>query len=77
MKKMFITMLAAVVATASFAQNPKYDKEISATKSYTAGLEIYNKAKESMDPEMKQKAALALNKLADAEAKPDRECYCW
>ena len=70
MKKMFITMLAAVVATASFAQNPKYDKEITATKSYAAGLEIYNNAKESMDPEMKQKAALALNKLADAEAKP-------
>ena len=70
MKKFFITMLAAVVATASFAQTPKYDKEITATKSYEAGLKIYNDAKESMDPEMKQKAALALNKLADAEAKP-------
>ena len=70
MKKMFITMLAAVVATASFAQTPKYDKEIAATKNYEAGLKIYNEAKESMDPEMKQKAALALNKLADAEAKP-------
>ena len=69
MKKIFITMLAAVVATASFAQAPKYDKEITATKSYEAGLKIYNEAKASMDPEMKQKAALALNKLAAAEAK--------
>ena len=73
MKKMFITMLAAVVATASFAQNPKYDKEITATKSYAAGLEIYNNAKESMDPEMKQKAALALNKLAAAEGQKSIE----
>ena len=67
MKKLFITMLAAVAATASFAQNPKIDKEIAATKSYAAGLEIYNKEKDALTPELQQKAALALNKLATAE----------
>ena len=71
MKKFFITMLAAVVATASFAQ--KFDKEIAATKSYEAGLKIYNEAKASMEPEMKQKSALALNKLAKAEAEKSIE----
>ena len=71
MKKFFITMLAAVVATASFAQ--KFDKEIAATKSYEAGLKIYNEAKASMEPEMKQKSALALNKLAKAEAEKSVE----
>ena len=71
MKKFFITMLAAVVATASFAQ--KFDKEIAATKSYEAGLKIYNEAKASMDPEMKQKSVLALNKLAKAEAEKSIE----
>ena len=70
MKKFFITMLAAVAATASFAQNPKIDKEIAATKSYAAGLEIYNGAKESLTPELQQKAALALNKLANSEGQP-------
>ena len=70
MKKFFITMLAAVAATASFAQNPKIDKEIAATKSYAAGLEIYNNAKASLTPELEQKAALALNKLATAEGQP-------
>lgn len=67
MKKFFITMLAAVAATASFAQNPKIDKEIAATKDYAAGLEIYNNAKASLTPELHQKAALALHKLAKAE----------
>ena len=75
MKKIFITMLAAVVATASFAQAPKYDKEISATKNYEAGLKIYNEAKESMDPEMKQKAANAAFRCKKVGAKGGEDIF--
>lgn len=68
MKKIFITMLATVAATASFAQNPNIGKEIKATKDYKAGLEIYNSQEASLAPAEKAKAWAELYKLAKPAA---------
>lgn len=65
MKKIFIMMLMAVAATASFAQNnPKIDKEIKATKDYNAGLELLNSKLPELSDEEKAKAYTELYKLA-------------
>ena len=68
MKKIFITMLATVAATASFAQNPNIGKEIKATKDYKAGLEIYKSQEASLAPAEKAKAWAELYKLAKPAA---------
>ncbi len=73
MKKFFITMLAAVAATASFAQDVRIDKAVKSAETYAAALEIFNKNKEGQDPELVQKAALELNKLATKEGQPSIE----
>ena len=54
MKKIFITMLAAVAATASFAQgNPKIEKEVKATKEYNAGKTLLEGQYASLTDEQK------------------------
>lgn len=68
MKKIFITMLATVAATASFAQNPNIGKEIKATKDYKAGLEIYKSQEASLAQADKAKAWAELYKLAKPAA---------
>lgn len=68
MKKVFITMLAAVAAMTSFAQNPNIGKEIKATKDYKAGLQIYQSQAASLDDAQKAKAWQELYKLAKATA---------
>lgn len=70
MKKFFITMLAVAATTASFAQNPKIGKEISATKDYDAGKAILDAKFATLTDEDKGKAYDALYKLAKAKADP-------
>ena len=61
MKKIFITMLATVAATASFAQgNPKIAKEVKATKEYTAGKAILDQQFASLTDEQKGDGYAAL-----------------
>jgi hypothetical protein len=68
MKKFFIMMMAAVSATASFAQNPNIGKEIKATKDYKAGMELYRQQESSLAQEDKAKAWQELYKLAKGVA---------
>lgn len=63
MKKIFIAMLMAVAATASFAQNPKIDKDIKATKDFNAGLELFKSQEATLTNEEKAKAYNELYKL--------------
>ncbi|MCI6504573.1 MAG: hypothetical protein MSA13_08185 [Prevotella sp.] len=70
MKKIFITMLAVCVTTASFAQNPKIGKEIKATKDYTAGKAILDAQFANLTDEDKGKAYDELYKLAKEKADP-------
>lgn len=68
MKKVFITMLAAVAATASFAQNnPKIAKEVAATKSFEAGSALIEQKLPELNDEEKGKAYDALYKLIKPE----------
>lgn len=67
MRKIFITMLMAVAATASFAQNPKIGKDIKATKSYDAGLELLNSQISTLTEEQKGIAYTELFKLAKGD----------
>ena len=65
MKKIFMTMLAAVAVTASFAQgNPKIAKEIKATKDFVAGKEILQQQMGTLTEEQKGQAYAELYKLA-------------
>lgn len=65
MKKIFITMLAAVAVTASFAQgNPKIAKEIKATKEFNAGKALLEQQFASLTDEQKGQAYAELYKLA-------------
>lgn len=64
MKKIFITMLMAAAATASFAQNEKFDKEVKATKDYNAGLALINSKLSELTDVEKGKAYVELYKLA-------------
>lgn len=64
MKKIFITMLLAATATASFAQNEKFDKEVKATKDYNAGLALINSKLGELTDVEKGKAYVELYKLA-------------
>jgi len=65
MKKIFMTMLAAVAVTASFAQgNPKIAKEIKATKDFVAGKEVLKQQFETLTDEQKGQAYAELYKLA-------------
>ncbi len=73
MKKIFITMLAAAMATASFAQNPKIGKEIKATKDYAAGKALYDQQAATLTDEDKAKAYEELYKLAKEKATPTIE----
>lgn len=61
-------MLAAVAATASFAQNPNIGKEIKATKDYTAGLQLYQSQEATLTNDDKAKAWQALYNLAQPAA---------
>lgn len=70
MKKIFITMLAVVAATTSFAQNPKIGKEIKATKDYAAGKKILDEQFANLTDEDKGKAYDELYKLAKVQADP-------
>lgn len=70
MKKIFITMLAVVAATTSFAQNPKIGKEIKATKDYATGKAILDAQFANLTDEDKGKAYDELYKLAKAQAAP-------
>ena len=70
MKKTFITMLAVLAATASFAQNPKIGKEIKATKDYAAGKAIFDSQFANLTDEDKGKAYDELYKLAKEKADP-------
>ena len=70
MKKIFITMLAVCVTTASFAQNPKIGKEIKATKDYTEGKAILDAQFANLTDEDKGKAYDELYKLAKEKADP-------
>lgn len=68
MKKIFITMMMAVVATASFGQNnPKIANEVKATKDYNAGVELINSKLSELSDEEKGKAYDALYKLLKPE----------
>ncbi len=61
MKKIFITMLAAVAATASFAQgNPKIAKAVKATKDYAAGKALLNNEFGTLTDEQKGEGLNAL-----------------
>lgn len=73
MKKTFITMLAMLATTASFAQNPKIGKEIKATKDYAAGKALYDSQVNNLTDEDKGKAYDELYKLAKEKAAPSLE----
>lgn len=65
MKKIILTMLAAVAVTASFAQNnPKIDKEVKATKDFAAGEALINSKLAELSDEEKAKAYNELYKLS-------------
>ena len=69
MKKIFITMLAAVAATTSFAQgNPKIGKEIKATKEYAAGKAVLDQQFASLTDEQKGDGYAALVDLSYPDA---------
>ena len=54
MRKIFITMLAAVAAVSSFAQgNPKIAKEVKAAKEYNAGKAVLQSQFSSLTDEQK------------------------
>lgn len=64
MKKVFFTMLMAVAAMTSFAQNnPKIDKEVKATKDFQAGKALIESKLAELSDEEKAKAYNELYKL--------------
>ncbi len=70
MRKIFITMLAAVAAISSFAQgNPKIAKEIKATKDFNAGKAVLDQQISTLTDEQLGQAYSELYKLALPAAK--------
>ena len=63
-----MTVLAAAAVTASFAQNPKIDKEIRAAKTFDAGMEVLNQQIANLTDEQKGKAYDELYKMVQTDA---------